>query len=580
MKQRTHDTIPRASLTIALLSLAALSVATVAFAGEVTLEVGAWDADVDGTPDVVAEYESTDGGADLALDAWNIGEMGAFFATLDARGDDDQLHEVRFDIRRMVRSTTTYTAFPHRLGYDPLTNLEAATNHGRLVWHTDLDPGARYELDTSDLRHRTEIQPMRAHALTIGIDYRLQRRDGHAQALNISHCDSCHVSSQAQPIDQQTEDIGLDLLYAWASGSVRAAYTHRELTESAEPLTLLYDDALQPELRIPIFDNRVSFDSAQGPLPVHARPDIDKGIFEIGLAFPDVGGFAVHLDGVDATTENQATGLAADYRGMVLSAARILDSGWRLRLRARAYSVDNDEVFVDIAEPVSIAGPHAGRTYRDVYGFNPDYLRLSSLDRSVFESRVDVGYRISKRAGTLRFTWDHETIDRDNFAVAPGVTETVENVYGVAWRARPRPGLNLRLRYRHTDVDAPFANVDGAFSTLVSPRVSSPFAPNAAQYFDFQRARIADPSASPESADEVKLQLTYTPDQGQSLLSLSLRDWSGENDDGDLNDWSRDTRSATLAYWAQPSPTWQWSLAYSHQGSELIFPIAIPIFDG
>lgn len=566
-------------LLIAAALIAALLAADL-HGGETHLEIGAWDAEVDGSADGAAEYEPTDGGPDILLEAWNVGENGAIFLDLEGRDDSDQRHSLIFDVRRTLRSKTTYVGVPHRLGRNSLESLEAATNHGRLVWHTDLDPGRSYDIDYSDLRHRTELQPMRSPSFTVGVNYRQQRRDGHAQALTIAHCDSCHVYSQSRPVDQKTEDAGFDVLLTWASGSLEAGYTHRELTESPNQLELLFDDALQPELRIPIFDNRLSFDSAQGPQPVHGKPDISKDITKVELSFPDVGGFAVSLDGVLSTTENEATGLEADYRGFALNAVRQLSTPWRLRWRARTYTLDNDSIFIDIVEPVSIAGPHNGRTYREVYGFDPDYLRLSSLDRDVFESRLEASYRFSKKAGTLRLLWDHETVDRDHFEVAVGETKTTENVFGLAWRARPKKGMTLRAAWRHGEVDQPFANVNGAFSTLVSPRVSSPFAPNAAQYFDFHRARIADPSAAPESWDEAKLHFAYAADGGQSLLSASYRYWSGENESGDLNDWSRDSQSATLSYWAQPAESWQWSLAYTYQESELIFPIAIPIFDG
>ena len=481
-------------------------------------------------------------------------------------------------MKRSVRSRTSYSALLHRLGRDPLTNLEAATNHGRFVWHTDRDPDRLYEIDYGVLSHRTELQFPAAPALTVGLGYRRQEREGYKQALTVSHCDSCHVTSQSRPIDETTEDASLDAAWAFPGGQVTASFLHRELREGVQSISLLFDDALQPELRIPIFDNRLSFDSAQGPVEVHQRPDITKDVGKIEVSLAEVAGFAVDLGGVWSSTENEVTGLVADYDGYRVTASRQLKENWQLRWRGRTYSIDNEDVFVDIAEPVSIAGPQVGRTYREAYGFDPDFLRRSALNRTVLESKTDLRYRVGKKAGTFKFTWNLESIDRDNYEVAPGETRTTENVLGVSWWGRPRKGMRLRASLRHGDVDHPFAVVDGGFSTLVSPRVSSPFAPQAVQYFQFQDARVAETTNAPESWDELKLNFSQVF-EGKTV-SLSYRYWDGENQDGDFTDWSRTHQSATASMWGMPAPRWQWNLAYTWQDTELGFPIFIPIFDG
>ena len=544
----------------------------------VELSLGGWDASVEGSPEQAAEYEPTDGGLELDLEALGLRDWGHFAIAVHSRDSDDYGATLDFDVNRSLRSHTEVTGLVHRLGHDPLENLEAATNHGRVVYHTDLDPLRAYEITYSQLIHRTELQPRRAPALTLGFDYRLQEREGHRQALVVSHCDACHVVSQSRPIDQRTQDAGVDAAVAWAGGSARVSFDHRTFEEDTPFITLLFDDALHPELRVPIFDNRLQWDSAQGPQPVHAIPEIEKNVGKVAFVFDDVGGFVVTLDGVWSTTENETTGLEADYQGATVSAVRVFGDN-RLRWRARTLSIESDEAFIDIAEPVAIAGPQAGRTYREIYGFDPDFLRRSSLDRQVLESRLELSHRLGKKAGTVRLAWDFESTDRDFYEVAPGETETTENIVGLSWNARPRKGLRLSGSYRHGAIDHPFALVNGAFSTLVSPSVPNPFAPAGAQYYEFQNARIADTTASPESWDEFKLGLSRIFDD-QSLLSASYRHWDGDNDDGDFTNWSKTSQSATVSYFAMPAPTWQWHLAYTWHDSELIFPTFIPIFDG
>ena len=577
---RTHEALPAAAGIALLLLTPAPSAAEGedAPATRGSIEVGGWDASTDGSPDVVSEYEPDDGGGEARVEVETFQDWGHLFLRAHGRASNDQDAALKLDVGRSLRSRTEFSSLLHRLGRDPLTNLEAATDHGRYVWHTDLDPDQQYEIDYGVLTHRTELQLPGARALTVGLGYRRQEREGFKQALTVSHCDSCHVISQSRPIDETTEDASIDAAWAFGGGRVKASFLHRELRQKAPPITLLFDDALQPELRIPIFDNRLSFDSAEGPQEVHSRPDITKDVARVEVVLAGLAGFAVELGGVWSSTENENTGLAADYNGYLVTAAREFKEKWRLRWRARIYSIDNDEVFVDIAEPVAIAGPQRGRTYLEAYGFDPDFLRRSSLDREVFESKTDLRYRIGRKAGTFKVSWELESIGRDNYEVAPGETRTTENVLGVSWWGRPRKGMRLRASLRHGDVENPFALVDGGLSTLVSPRVSSPFAPEAAQYFEFQDARTAQTTAAPETWDELKLSSSQL--FGGRNLSLSYRYWDGDNDEGDFTAWSRTQHSATASLWASPAPRWQWNVAYTWQDTELGFPIFIPIFDG
>lgn len=546
---------------------------------EGTVDVGAWDSSLSDSPDAVAEYEPDGGGPDLALilvthQPW--GELG-FEGTF--RHPDDQDYALDFDAAgRMVRSHTSYSSLLHRLGHDPLTDLEAATRHGRVVIHDDLDPGSVYGIDYEVLEHRTELQPAGLPNLTFAVGLREQNREGVRQSLTVSHCSACHVIAQDRPIDERTRDGGLEVTLAWARGLVRASFDHRELEQGVPSIELLYDNALQPEQLTPVFDDRLQWDSAEGPQQVDLLPDITKDILRLDTAFTDVVGFSLTAEGVWSNTRNEYTGLEADYSGFLATAARKLGRGWDVRWRGRSYSLASDQVFVDTVERPGIAGPAAGRTYRQIYGFDPDFLRRSSLNRDAVESRLDLSRRFGRKAGTLRLTWELETIDRDHYEVAAGQTRSTSNVLGASWSARPRKGLKTHLAYRHGETDHPFMLVDGQYSTLFSPKVASAFDPRSAQYYQFQDARIADTTASPSRWDEAEARGSYT--RGLTTVSASYRWWDGDNDEGDLTDWSRTRQSANVTVWTTPAPTWEWHMAYAWSDQELEAPTSIPIFDG
>ncbi len=149
---------------------------------------------------------------------------------------------------------------------------------------------------------------------------------------------------------------------------------------------------------------------------------------------------------------------------------------------------------------------------------------------------------------------------------------------GVSWRARPKKGWKTQLAFEHGEADNPFMHVDGAFSTLTSGSSPNPFLPQAAQYYVSHEARIADVGASPSSWDELTARASHSA--GNHTFSASYRMWDGDNNDGDLTDWSRTVQSATVAFWSAPAAEWNWHIAYTFNDTELDMPASIPLFDG
>jgi hypothetical protein len=545
---------------------------------ESSVEVGFYDASTDDSPDMAAEYYDTNSGATVNATVASHGEAGAFQFVAAYQSADTNAAALDFDIKRTWRSKTGYQTFLHRLGHDPMTNLEATSFNGKVVWHTDLRPDQEYEFNYSVIDSRNELQFKGLSALTIGLDVREQKRKGHTQAYTTSHCDNCHIYSQNHIIDEKTSDATVSAKVGWNGGYAKASFTSRSLTHDVPSVPVTFDDALHPELQVPVFDNRLQYDSDVGEVQADLWSNIDKNKTRLDLVFNDLGGFTLTGNGVWSETENKYTGLKSDYKGYIVTLAKGWKSGWRFRWRGRAYSIDNDDVYVDVNDRPGIAGPHAGQTFEDVWGVTFDGVRESALNRDAFESKADVSYRFGRKTGTLRFIWNYDTVDRENYQVLPGEFKTTTNLLGASYRVRPAKGLNFEANLKYASVDNAFMLIDGACSTLVSARYPNPWNPETPQYYEFQDERVADTTASASSWGRADVRLGYTT--GNTTIFGKYIYYDGDNNDGDLTDWQRQSNTFLVTVWSAPTESVSLYATYSMMSSDLDVPACIPIFDG
>jgi len=565
--------------------LAALPTAVAAEDGDVTpdttegsIEFGGLFSDIDGSPDMAAEYLTIEEGPVGKIKLDTNQNWGALDLKFKYVAQDQNAGHLNFDIKRMVRSHNTYNKLPHRLGHDPMTYLESTSRNGKVVRHTDLSPNQDYVMNYAVFEDRTELQFPGFRPLTLAVGFREQVRNGHTQAFTTNHCDNCHIKSQAHQRDQQTTDGTLEAAVAWKSGVVRARYTNRKLRESTPSVTGTFDKNLHPELQAPVFDNRMQYDSDVGVVPVDLKPEINKDTTRLDFRWASKNGFAVTANGVWSETENRGTGNTADYSGYVVTAAKRFGNHLRLRWNGKVYQTETNSVYIDTIERVTPAGPHAGQTYFDVYGKNYDHTRYSALNRDGLKSRLDASYRFGRKLGTLRGIWDYEVIDREYYEVAPGEKKTTSNILGVSYRMRPAKGLRLEAEFKHGDVTNAFMAVDATCSTLVSPRYTNPWSPETPQYDDQHQTRIADTTATASSWNKAVLALGYT--FGQSSLTGRYVYWDGDNTDGDLTDWSKQRQTATITFWSPGGASWDWYVGWAYQDMSLDAPACIPVFDG
>ncbi|GAB4368235.1 MAG: hypothetical protein Kow0062_01220 [Acidobacteriota bacterium] len=585
-------------LLVAALLAFAPCVAT-GLADETTGEiaVGATVVKTDDSLNRASEFRHDDS-SEVFAGWWDISFGDGGFLELDLYEESSwtQNHRLRWRMTPSLRLDAAFQRLVHQLPHDPLTNLNATDEAGKVVRSEDLDPLGRYRTRFEVGHAALTWQPENARAWTVALHARQVKRSGGKQQLSTGHCMTCHIVSQARALDESANDVGAVLAFQKPAWGVRLEVTSRSFDDDAQGVLREFEQARHPVLKAPVFDNRVQY-GIGGPatLPVGVVVGHDKLTATLHAWWT---GASDHVDGAITTmnTESDTTGLQVDYRS---ARARWLhafgNTATTLSLAGRWEDLSSDDIFVDVFTAPNPVGPGPppihGQTYEDLYGpsgslraagFVADFTRRSPADRTVTTAEAELVHRFgADRRQRFRIGLRSRAIDREAFRVNDaGDTETSEYLL--------RAGLSGRLgrtwRYR-TDLewlqaDDTFKNVNGAVRApglTDTPGSPGPFFRE--QYFELYRLRFGDLTNVPSDSLALRANLSYSPGPNASwTFHGSWRDQ--RNDETGVGEWSREAVAVgTSVWWAPASRVWAVASAdLVREDQETL--VSIPLFDG
>lgn len=566
----------------AILTVCFLALAFTPLQGQVqgTVEIGGHGSQEEGSPNGAAEYQTTVSGPQATVSLRSRQENLFLSVESHAMSSDQQEHSLTLEVGRLFRSHTTFTKLPHRLPHDSLANLAGSISDVKTVYATDTEPWAAYGIRYDRFENRSTLQIPGAQWLTISTHFQEQWRQGRTQSLSTSHCNSCHIISQGRAVDQHTRDAGVSMRANFGNWSLAGTVSSREFRERGETPTRLYERVEHPNLRTPVFDDRATFDERNGPLPYNWLPSQEKDSWRATLSHANLWGMSFAATYAHSKLTNTHTDNTASFDGFTVSLARALSRKSRLTFFLRSYSLDSSDYFYDSPEPAAVAGPYAGKTYREVYGFDPDFLRLSTLDRDVLEGILRFQVR-PKSTTSLVAEYQARNIDRVHYLVAPGETATLEQKLKLTLSTRPLKKLQFRIRGEVADISHPFMALNAActLEALQPEAAPSPLVPGSVQYYQLHEARVADLTASPSQYASLRLSATYLLSPSSSA-TLVANYWDGKNDELDLTNWSKSSAAVTATLNFVPLPKLENYLAASIGTRELETRVCIPLMDG
>jgi predicted porin len=406
-------------------------------------------------------------------------------------------------------------------------------------------------------------------------------REGHRQSLAINHCGSCHVTSRARQVDEETEDfkVGITKKFDWLSVSYN--YFHRDFDERGETPENFYDDPTHPGGAGDIMDDRVQYGDETLPYDFVPSTEKDSHIVKARASLP--ANTTIFASYVHSDVENNDNGLDTDTDTISARITNNFIPGLTLTGKYRYLTIDNDDVDVDVNEPVSTAGGNSGFPWDNhnpaltYNSFDPDFTRESAMSRDVTTVGLDARYRLAKRTSVgLGYEW--EQIDRDNYEVdQDGETETEVQTVTAFLNTRPHRKVKARIGYKWQDIDDPFNNVNGAYEDVTFAGTGSFL--TGTQYWERQAARTADPSNQPTRVDEITGDLTWSILANLSLTA-NYRYTQKENDETDYTDWEQQSHVPSLTLSYAPIPKLSFNISGIYDWTETEAFSCIPVFDG
>lgn len=537
--------------------------------------------EVNDSPNRVGEYDTLKDSLAAAFLLSNYADSHGFFAYGRINDADDIDLAFAGDFDRTLRVKGDYTRLYHRLQHDPLTNLQAVTAP-KVTRYTDTDPTARYDVVYSELKTSAEFNHENMPWLTLEFGFRHEERDGMKQVRTMSKCSNCHVVAYSHAIHENTRDYSVAANVDSGNFSLRYSYTGRNFRNTSATPTHVYDDAKHPSLNTPVFYDRVQFWSVNGSLPFNMTPDTDKMTHEISATYDAKSKGILNAGYVRSTVENLYTTLEMDYNSMRANYAVRLAKGVGLSMRGVYYDIDNDDVYVDVNEPLAVAGPYAGLTYREKFddgSFTGDFNRLSWANRTVYEFDADLNYAFAHRT-KARLSYRYKQTDRDNHEVSDGEHASTSNRIKLALSSRAVKDLTFRGHFIYESISNPFAGVDIAgMYNFNAPAPGSPLSPLSVQYFQLYNSRMVDLTNQPDSIVEFSGQMTYRLAKNASF-SAGLKYQDLQNDSLDYSTWSKDKTAINASLWFALSPELHGTIAYHYNTEETQTAYIMPVFDG
>lgn len=453
----------------------------------------------------------------------------------------------------------------------------------------DLEPTKAFSIVRKELETEMEVALPFLPGVTFDAGFRHETREGTEQAISMSKCAGCHVTGSSKEVDEETRDLKAGLTGKFGPLTVRYELTEREFINNATAATNVYDPVIKPAQVFTngTFDNRMSYDYADGALPFDVTPESEKTtqLLKARLDLPKnttvVGSFITSEVESDKTDEPGIFDLNTDkltttYDAYGLKVATKLNKNIKISGKLRASETEGDKYDITYTALTAPTGPTAGITFdgTNTGEFTSSY--ESEATREELEASLDMLWRLNSKT-SVRFGYEYEVADREEAEIG----ETTTNTFKAKINTRAIKDVAIRAGYEFQSIDNPFHNPTAALVPITDNR-AQPYGGLTLPSFivagnndlygtSFYDARVADLSNQPETVNEAKFNATWSVSpRFAATLNYRLR---MEENNLNHSSWEQTTSVPTLSAWYGASDKLSLTAAYNlfDQRSETAF---------
>ncbi len=362
----------------------------------------------DGNRSKVGEYDVLHSGAESSFDLQ--GSSGRNYIDMSGRmlDENDQSYNLNLDLNRYLRSDFSYMRFQHYLDHDPLKNQD---------FTTDYNNGACNKLIISELKANNTLLLPSMPFVKFNFDVRSYDKEGNRQAMTVSKCSQCHVTSRNKRVNSSINDVtpGMEI----ALGPATITYNHliRSFTEHADaPMTNYGDGA--------------SFFLVKGLAPYSLVPDSKLNVDTVNLRSALPWDSTVYATVQHGKRENLETHTNATFNSMATRLSKYFSKYLTCDVYYNKYSLENKT-----SGGIDLDNARGG------FDFNMHPVKNSGL--------------------TCSYQW--QEINRDNSEP----NSTHKNTWRLTWNQRILKKLRYNLKYEKIRVNEPLVRKDDTIPGLV-----------------------------------------------------------------------------------------------------------------
>ncbi len=502
-----------------------------------------------------------------------------FFNILSGFNGDlrDQKQFIDLDFDRTLRQTISFDSLYHRLDHDPLTNIDTISTARSAATAEDFNPKDQYHVTRSELKSSTTLRLPVFSGMKVYIKYRNEHRSGMYQARTLSKCSSCHIVAKSRSINNINRDVKLGTNLRIGKANIDYSYTNNKFYEKKSAPQNHYLKVEHPEKLVPVFTSRISVGN-DVDLPFDMIPESTKNTHNLSASVPlnDTNNFSARY--ISSRVENLTSNLKWDSNSVSGSYSMKFGKKGFINAIASYYRIKNDSIFIDINEPLDVAGPNVGKTYAEVLGLDSfDYTRFSSLSRKVIDFRTNFLYKFSKKF-KVKLGYEFENIERDSFEV----TKTVSNTFKGKFTFKPAKKIKFVFDGKIIKATDPFANLFAGVAPAVQEYATgSPLAANSVQFYTWHTKRRATMTNYPENVTELKGRVHWGPSSKFALNANFL--YNKEKNDNLVitgASWDRNMFQWGVDMWASISTKFPISFSYYDYQNRYSTLFAVPVIEG